>query len=235
MKCPNCQNELAPEKIGSTVYWKCGECGALWFDNKENDFLTLDEAEKLQKENPQTSFSQIEFRCPRDHKELKFDSHYFRCFSCGGVLTNAKAIVEEKTAKAKEMAVASGRPFTLGQLKYVTIFTTISVFLGINYFILKNLNTKITTASQAAEVANNIALRSVNDNKLAIYFSTDKPYRSAALFRSPSHEWQQSINDHPETNHFLIIEQPSEVTELRVRLTSTSGEAQLSEVVKIAP
>jgi Zn-finger nucleic acid-binding protein len=235
MKCPNCTKELAPEKLGSTVYWKCSKCGALWFDNKESDFLTLEEAEMLEKENPQTSLSQIEFSCPRDHKELKFDGHYFRCFSCGGVLTTAKAIVEEKSAKAKELSGQINRPFTLSQLRSVTIFAAVTLFLGINYFLLQNFRTKITTASQAAEIAHNIALRPVNNNKLAIYFSTDEPFRSAAIFQNSSQEWQQSINDHPETNHFLIIERPTELTNLRVRLTSPKGEAQLSEVVKIAP
>jgi len=47
MKCPNCSKPLQPEKIGSTVYWRCSSCGALWFDNKENDFLTEDEAKTV--------------------------------------------------------------------------------------------------------------------------------------------------------------------------------------------
>jgi len=235
MKCPNCAKEMRPEKIGGTVYWKCAKCGALWFDNKENDFLTLSEAEMLEKDNPQTSFSKVELYCPRDHKELKYDKHYFRCYSCGGVLTSAKAIVSEKTARAKEFSQSANRPFTLGQLKYVTIFTSIAVFLGINYFILKNLNTKITTSSQAAEISKSIALRPVSNGKLALYFATAEPFYSAALFKNSAKEWQQAISDHPGTNHFLLIEQPTEITLLRVRLTAESGESQLSEEIKIAP
>ena len=234
VKCPNCSHELKPEKINSTVYWHCHECGALWFDNKENDFLTLEEAQKLD-DGKDVSLSRLKYSCPRDEKPLKYDSYYYRCFSCGGVLTSPSAVVQEKTERATRFKPNLKRPLTLSQLKYVAIFASVAIFIGVNVVLFNNLKEQISIETQAKEIASQIRVRSVGKDKTAIYFSTSAPYKSGARFQNTLGKWSQPISTEPTINHFLIINTPSQLTKLTVKLTSVKNEEELSQAIEIRP
>jgi Zn-finger nucleic acid-binding protein len=231
MKCPNCGASLSPEKIGSTVYWRCKNCGALWFDNKECDFLTEEEAVKLSKLEPEPSFSKLKYFCPRDKKPLKFDNHYYRCYSCGGILTSANAIVEEKRARREQFSSGSSKPVSFSQMKGVVIFAAVILFLVINFNLINNLKSRLTSTTQAHQVETGLQIRKLNQNKLVLYFTTEEPYRSKAIFKNNKREWKQTISPEYTLNHFLIINKPDLQTTVKIELTSIKNEIQFTKPI----
>ena len=235
MKCPNCGASLKPEKIGSTVYWRCKECGAFWFDNKESDFLTEDEANKLKELGPQASFSKLKYQCPRDQKTLKFDDHHYRCFSCGGLLTNATAIVEEKKTKRQELSPNLSKPMNLKQLKNVVIFASVALFLIINFNLFNLLKNRLTSTTQAQQIQTNLQIHQLGQNKLALYFTTQEPYRSVAVFKNAKREWELTISPEHALNHFLIVDKPAIRTTVQVRLYSLKKEQELTQPIELTP
>lgn len=233
MNCPNCQQELRPEKISSTVYWRCHNCGVLWFDNKENDFLSEAEANMLNQLKPRAHLDKQNYRCPRCCKKLKYDAYYFRCFHCGGVLGSSLEIVAEKKAKTRAFSSNLNKPFRLGQLKYVVMITLVAVFLGVNYILLTNLSQKVSIQTQAQQVESNIRIQPVTQNRLAVFFSTSEPYSSSLLFENAKGTWEQAISTAPAISHFLIIERPSEPTTVKIRLVSFSHEEFLTQPISL--
>ena len=224
MNCPNCKSAFKPEKIGSTVYWRCSKCNALWFDNKENDFLTLEEANTLKKLAPDCSFSKINYSCPRCNKPLSFDKHYFRCYSCGGVLSSSTAIFDEIKAKTTNFASKIAKPFNISQLKYVAVLGMIIAFIGINFYLFNSFANKMSIQTQAEQISTNIRIQKINNQKLAIYFASTEPYQSVAIFSSDSEKWEKTISKELSLNHFLIIDIPKKPTTLTVRLISANQE-----------
>jgi len=221
MNCPNCKHELTPHQLGSTVYWACGTCHLLWFDNQENDFLSLDETEMLSKEFGKGVFQTESLRCPRDNALLYKDTYYFRCSSCGGVFSESSNLVKEKEQKAKRYVVA--RPFTLNQIRSVVVLGAILTFLGANYFILSTLQRKSTIQSQAAELINNVHLRNVDNSQLMLFFTTDRPYISVAHFTTRTKQWSVIINKDPHIDHFLLFDKPDESATVKITLSDTKG------------
>lgn len=233
MKCPNCGASLKPEKIGSTVYWRCSTCGAFWFDNKESDFLTEEEAEKLKSLRPQASFSKLKYACPRDNKPLKFDDHHYRCYSCGGLLTNAQAIIEEKQSKQEQFSKRMVKPLSLSQLKKVVIFASIALFLAINFNLFNALKHRLSSSTQAQQITTNLQIHRINQNKLAIYFNTQEPYQTFALFKNQSREWELPISPEYTLNHFLIVEQPKQKTMVQIKLVSLQEEIEITKPIEL--
>ncbi|MFA6005830.1 MAG: zf-TFIIB domain-containing protein [Patescibacteria group bacterium] len=221
MNCPSCKHELTPSQLGSTVYWACNACHLLWFDNKENDFLSLDETEMLEKKIGKGIFQSKTISCPRDDLPLYKDSYYYRCSSCGGVFTECSGLVKEKTSRAKHY-IAS-RPLTLNQIRSVVVLGAILTFFGANYVILNTLNRKTTIQSQAAELVTNIHIRNVNNSQLALFFTTDRPYVSVVHFRTKTRQWSVYINKEPHMDHFLVFDKPDEQTTAQVTLNDANG------------
>lgn len=217
------------------MYWCCKECGALWFDNKESDFLTEDEAVKLQSLEPQASFSKLKYLCPRDKEPLKFDDHHYRCFSCGGLLTNATAIVEEKRAKRQELSPNLSKPMSLSQLKTVVIFASIALFLIINFNLLGLLRHRLTSTTQAQQIQTDLQIHQLSQNKLALYFTTQEPYRAVAVFKNVKREWELPISNEHALNHFLIVDKPTTPTTVQIRLYSLKNEQEITQPVNLAP
>ncbi len=235
MECPNCQTELKPEKIGSTVYWRCGSCGALWFDNKESDFLSEEEASKLNKINKQPSFGQLNYTCPRDQSQLKYDGHYYRCYSCGGLMAAPASILEEKMAKRQKLVSTLRRPISFGQMKQVVIFALAILFVGINVSLVNGLRHRLSLETQAQQIKSDLKIHIVSQNKLALYFNTEEPYRTTALFTSADKQWEKIINSNYSLNHFLIVDKPAQATKVQVRLQSVKNEEYLTEKVQLEP
>lgn len=229
MKCPHCGASLKPEKIGSTVYWRCHSCGALWFDNKESDFLTEEEAEKLLSLRPQASFSKLKYHCPRDKHELKYDDYYLRCYSCGGLLTNAQAILEEKQAKKTKLSAQLTKPMRLSQLKNVVIFASIALFLVINFQLFNSLRNRLTSSTQAQQIQANLQIKQINQNKLAVYFTTEEPYRAKAVLKNKNRQWEVIISPEYTLNHFLLMNKPKTATTITIKLISLKNELTLSQ------
>jgi len=235
MECPNCQAELKPEKIGSTVYWRCASCGALWFDNKESDFLSEEEAAKLNKIKKQPSFSRLNYTCPRDKTKLKYDGYYYRCYSCGGLMASSASILEEKMAKRQRLASTLKKPISFSQMKNVVIFALAVLFVGVNVSLVNGLRHRLTLETQAQQVKSTLQIHAVNQDKLALYFNTEEPYRTTALFKSADRQWEQVINPNYSLNHFLIVSRPSKATKVQVRLQSVKNEEYLTEEVALEP
>jgi len=234
MKCPNCQKELKPERIGSTVYWRCHSCGALWFDNKENDFLTEEEAKELAKYKKQPTFGKLKYLCPRDKQALKYEKHYYHCYVCGGVMASAKAILEEKKSARRQWAENFQKPINLSQLKQVVIFALIILFVGLNISLVNALKQRYSLTIQAKEIKNNLQIRQINRSKLALYFTTDEPCQTTAVFENSQKSWEKVINPNYSLNHFLIVNKPELETTVRVKLRSIKNEETFSEKVALA-
>ncbi len=233
MKCPNCSKPLQPEKIGSTVYWRCSSCGALWFDNKENDFLTEDEAKKLSGLSPQPSFGKLEYHCPRDKSPLKFDQYYYRCYTCGGVMAAGGGILEEKTRKRAQTMPNIKKPIGLNQMKHVVIFALAIVFVGLNISLVSSLRHRYSLTTQASEIESNLQIRTVSKSKLAIYFTTTEPYRTTAKFTNSQKSWEKMINSSYSLNHFLIVEKPELPTTVEIQLVSIEGASHQTKPVAL--
>ncbi len=218
MHCPNCQHELKPKKIASTVYWVCDKCQALWFENKESDFLTLQEARRLHKLYPKALPLNKKYKCPNCHKELYKETYHFHCHSCGGNLTSAVKLVQEKRSYA--LQYQKDRPVTLSQMKSIVIMAALALFFLLNYSIITNLGKRQNLASQASEIVNNIRVQSLSNRQVIIFFNTENPYKSEARFQSQGRNWTIPINQQPGLTHFLLIDSPKAPTQLVIKITS---------------
>ena len=219
MHCPNCKHSLKPEKIGSTVYWKCKQCNILWFDNKENDFLTLEEAEQLTQGKSQLELVDKTYLCPRCHKKLNEDTYYYRCYQCGGVLTDSQGLIEEKQNKITQVGQSvKPKPLRLSQFKSVVVVAGILVFFGLNLVIFSHFNNRSSYQSQASSITKEIRFQPINDQQLAIFFTTEQPYLSEAEFSASGRVWNKNISTQSSLTHFLIIESPLSETNLIIKL-----------------
>ena len=231
MNCPNCHKEMAPQQLSSSIYWSCESCDALWFDNKENDFLTLDEAEILQKSYPERISPTKSYQCPHCNEALYKDPYYFRCSTCGGVLSDAHGLVKDTQQKASRF-MKLGR-LTLAQIRSVVVVGALVAFFSLNYVIFKTLERKSTIQTQAAELATNIHIRNVNNNQMALFFTTDRPYTSVAHFYTRSIKWETLINKEPKIDHFVVFDKPAEPASVTIVLTDTKGKTVSSKEISI--
>ena len=142
MICPHCTHELEPQKMGSTVYWLCGSCNALWFDNKETDFLSLDEAKSLTElHNP--AVLDHENTCVFIVKTSLQRTLFLHCYTCGGI-TSCELLVAE--------AGTSRRAFKNARLPLKTRTVVILGVLGIFAVLTAPFSTsfhKTTVTTQA--------------------------------------------------------------------------------------
>lgn len=221
MNCPNCQYELKPKKIENTVYWCCDNCQALWFENKESDFLTLEETKLLHKLYPKTLLLNKKYKCPRCNKELYKEKYQFHCHSCGGSLTSSSKLVEEK--KAYALKYKKTRPITLSQIKSVIVMAALALFFMLNYTIFTNLGKRRGLASQASEIVNNVRIQTLNNQQVMIFFNTENPYISEAQFHNQSRSWIVPINKNPGLTHFLLIDKPKSPTRLVIKIRTTDN------------
>ncbi len=236
MKCPHCQTLLEPQKIGSVVYWACPKCHALWFDNKENDFLTLEETTELQAKYKKSSLTKEEYNCPRCNKPMSNNLTYHHCYSCGGVLYESKNLVEESETKTKEYTARiknTLKPLQLSQLKSVVIVVGLLVFVGLNVSIFSKLGQKTTIQSQASAIKKQLRFQKVGNGKMAVFFTTEEPFISTAMFSTKSTQWTVEINKEPSVTHFLLFKEPTELTEVKVRLESLKKEITETEAFTI--
>jgi Zn-finger nucleic acid-binding protein len=236
MKCPHCKTTLEPQKIGSVVYWACPKCHALWFDNKENDFLTLEETNKLQAKYNKNSLTKEEYSCPRCNKIMSNNLTYHHCYNCGGVLYESDNLVEEtltKTNKYTAKIKNTIKPLQFGQLKSVVIVVGLLVFVSLNVSIFNKLGKKTTIQSQASAIKKQLRFQSVGNNKMAVFFTTEEPFISTALFSNSSSNWTVEINKEPSVTHFLLFEQPNEATQVKVELKSLKNEKIETETIAI--
>lgn len=231
MNCPHCHKELVPQQLGSTVYWGCESCHVLWFDNKESDFLTIDEAQMLHDTYPEKLVLGKSYQCPRCNEALYKDAYYLRCATCGGVLTDGASLVKETQQKAKKF-IASGR-LTLAQVRSIVVLGAIFIFFGINYVILSTLQHKSTLQTQAAELKTNVHVRNVNNSQMALFFTTDRPYISVAHFYTRSTQWDMVINKEPRIDHFVIFDKPTEQTSVTIILSDVTGKTVSSKEISI--
>lgn len=240
MKCPSCQHEFKPGKIGSTVYWVCGKCYALWFDSKENDFLTIAESEFLAGKYPSRKlrFEAKKGICPRDKHELQLDDFHYHCYICGGILTTAAQIVAEKLEKAEKYSTLSSQSnksrFKFSDFKNVVVMGSVAIFVFLNVVIFKNLSNRITIQSQASEVKTNIRIQKVGDNRIAFFFTTDRPLMSELEFQNDQTTWKLAISAQPSLTHFVLADIPPRDTSFVVKLTSKDNEVITTEKRPVA-
>lgn len=218
--------------MGSCVYWSCASCHTLWFDNKENDFLTLEETEALAKKFPKKTTLGKNYSCPRCNQELYKDDYYFRCSTCGGVLSEPSALAKEQMNKAKRYA-KDGR-FTLSQIRSVVVLAAVFVFFGINYVMISAMQRKSTIQTQAAELLNSVHVRNVSNNQMALFFTTDQPLMSAAHFYTPARQWNTVINQSPRIDHFIVFDKPDESATVTIILSDTTGRRVASQEINLS-
>ncbi len=228
MICPNCKTEMTPQKIGSTVYWACPKCHTLWFDNKESDFLSIEETETLVKMYSKSHLPNKDYRCPRDNRKLSKNTYHYHCYQCGGLLTTPAELKREKEDKArqfaKDMRTQKGLPLRLSDLRSVVIVMGVLLFAGVNTFIFTRLNKKISVQSQAQEIESQIRFQKVNNDQLAIFFTTAEPYASSVKFNASGETWTETISEEPTLAHFLIVKAPPARTMLEILLEPVEGQ-----------
>ncbi len=205
MICPHCTHELEPQKMGSTVYWLCGSCNALWFDNKETDFLSLDEAKSLTELHNPAVLDHEKYLCVHCKKRLYKEPYFLHCYTCGGVLTSCELLVAEKQERAEELS--KKRPFAFKDLRTVVILGVLGIFAVLNVTLLNKLSTKTTVTTQASDLK--VQVQYVGKNKLAVFFSTEKQLRSTLVIRLRNGKVQTiTMSDEPSYTHFAVIDKP---------------------------
>lgn len=235
MLCPNCQTVLELEKINSVVYYFCAQCNSFWFDNKDTDFLTLAEAEALYEKFPPKSrlMPNKPYQCPNCQKELEKTDYSYQCYNCGGVLTNAQVLLKEKVQLLKKSKLEA--PFSVNQLKGVVLLGFITLFVGVNYFILNKINqNKINNTTRASVLGSNLHVKALNNGQLLVLLTTDDPYYSTAhLIKKNGDHQVININNKLSLTHLLNISLPKKGTMLYIELIDLSGKIIQKLPIKI--
>lgn len=236
MNCPNCTHELHPQHIGSVAYFRCTKCNSLWFDNKESDFLTLDEVTALNDEFPGHTFEKKAYTCPRCHKAMTREDYGYHCYFCGGVLTSAQSLLKEKAKKTKQMEKRfAGMP----SLRNVVIVSAVFLLVGLNYTIITNLiNKKTNLQTQAAEINKFVKVQKVG-KQAAVFFTTNELSRSEIVVKDMDRSGQPTvktleISTEPSLTHFVLVPLPTKNTKLIVRFISPES-GKITESKEISP
>lgn len=232
MYCANCKKELIPQHQGNIAYWACTQCHLLWFDNKESDFITLEEAEKIYATFPKAVLKKTNYSCVRCHKNMTYEHSEYRCYFCGGMLTTAKHLLNEKRTKADK--ISKQKYFSLPHFKTVAIMSALVLLIGVNIGIFNNLGQKTTIASQASEIDKFIRIQRVNNKQIAVFFTTNELCTTQAIIATtqPNGTIQTSMLDistEPSLTHFILLPIPENKTMLTIRFTTKQTDVQVTD------
>jgi Zn-finger nucleic acid-binding protein len=221
MFCPNCQTEAKPEKVQSLVYYRCNNCQALWFDNKDSDFLTLSEAEAIKNSSPSNVVFKQQIICPNCDKQLQvLGKQQFQCYQCGGILTSATQIFKDRLKKITEAGRHSS--FSKQQLRNVVVLGLLVGFIGLNYLLVKDLSQQRQRVVKAQVLGTNIRVQHLNNQQVAIFFTTEDPYYSILYLQKTDGLIKAfPINQkQPSYTHLLTMEAPKKGERVEITLLS---------------
>ncbi len=146
-------------------------------------------------------------------------------------MTGAEAIVKEKQDKRKQFSRKLTKPLHFSQLQKVIIFASIAFFLAINFNLFKLLQQRLPISTQAQQIGSNLQIQTINQDKLAVYFNTNEPYRTYALFKNPTRQWELVISPEYTLSHFLILTKPKLKTTIQIKLVSLENQIELTKPI----
>ncbi len=233
MQCSNCSHQLNPHQTGNIVYWACKECHTLWFDNKENDFLTLEEVQDIHSHYPAKELKHKAYNCLRCDKPMNKEKGYFYCYLCGGTLITSDQLLQQKESQVSKFA-STNKGFSATNLRSVVVMGALVLFLALNYGIISNLNKKTTIESQAAEIDQHIRVQEVNDKQIAVFFTTTELYKTEAVIKKQTIDGGvtteiKPISVEPSLAHFVLIDKPASSTKTELTIQFIPGDSQKNQ------
>lgn len=218
--------------IGTTRYLQCPDCHVFWFHADDSDYLTLIEVETLKEHTISAHLNGKIFQCPVCAIPLSRSLAGFECETCGGMLTTASLLVDNKK-KQVEKAKAHFPFLAQAPWKSVVIGLGVIGIIAFNGFIFQSFSQRTSMSAHASEVEKTIQIEKTGDNRVRIIFSTKQPYHSTVLISENGETNSVPINTSASEFHTILLPELSPYASIVIELTDQQGNSTRTAPLKV--
>lgn len=237
MLCPECNHPLLPITLKVTPYTQfaaapltsriqhevaldyCSDCGGVWSDQGEVNFIHSESLQPLLNVLPQTpTQTHTDYRfliCPRDRSSLRVFNResipsyltLLRCNTCGGIWFPHATLPEFKAAQEIKLNYFKAWKIPLTSVYAILLPLLILFFLGTGIYVtLTGVQQKTETRTSAEGFISEPLAISLSNTSVLISFNTKSPATTKINYWSKSGSVTEIwVSQVPKTNHTLVL------------------------------
>lgn len=235
MLCPECNHQLSAVTLKSDMYTVgtvphvnvpqevvldyCANCGGVWSDQGEVNFVQSRNIEPLQKQLPvNPAPTNVDYRflvCPKDKQPLRFFKResvplhltLLRCQQCSGIWFPQNTLLEFKNAQEIKIDYFKTWKIPLHSIYAILLPLLIVVVIGGGIITtLVGVGQQTNLRSRAGDVISKPLVISPKPGEILLSFTTKTPTRTKIRYwqRLPevTEVWVSTV---PKTNHSILI------------------------------